>query len=56
MVGKEAYRCGILKVWQQGRRVRTGKDSWIRGAEQVDGSNAVDDRLYQAVKIHDTKE
>lgn len=51
----ETYRRGILEIGQQGGRIRTGENSWIGGTEQVDGSNAVDDRLNATVKIDDTK-
>lgn len=52
---EETYRRGILEVGQQSRRIGTGENSWIGGTEQVDGSNAIDDRLKATVKIHDTK-
>ena len=52
---EETYRRGILEVGQQGGRIGAGENSWIGGTEQVDGSNAVDDRLNATVKIHDTK-
>jgi hypothetical protein len=51
----ETYRRGILEVGKQGGRIGTGENSWIGGTEQVDGSDAVDDRLNATVKVHDTK-
>lgn len=30
---KVTYRRGILKVWEQGGRIRTGENCWIGGTE-----------------------
>ena len=52
---KKTYRSGILEVGQQSGCIGAGENGWIGGTEQVDGSDAVDDRLNAIVKIHDTK-
>ena len=45
MIKKRLYRCGVLEVWQQRECVRAGKDCRICRTKQVDGPNAVDNRL-----------
>lgn len=53
---EKAYRRGVLEVWKQRRRIRAGENCRICGIEQVNSSNAVDNRLNQAVMMDATKE